>query len=385
MSLRRTGLILALAAGLTGPLAAWGQATDPVSTARRAAQMLDQAGMALQDAESASDRVAALTQTIRAYEEGLVALREGLRRAAIREQAIQLELDARSEEVARLLGVLISMQRAPETLLLLHPAGPVGTARSGMLLTEITPALQARAEALRATLEEVALLRGLQQDAEQTLRDGLAGVQDARTDLSQAISDRTDLPRRFAADPDRLRHLLQGSDTLESFASGLMEMDQGEQLPPIAGFDAAKGTLPLPVQGVVLRRMGEADAAGIRRPGLVIATPPLALVTTPTPATIRYRGPLLDYGNVMILEPSGNTLLVLAGLEQVYGDVGQVLPAGAPVGLMGGADPNVAAFLSDATEGGGTVRSETLYIELRQDSIPVDPAKWFSVRKEESR
>ena len=32
-------------------------------------------------------------------------------------------------------------------------------------------------------------------------------------------------------------------------------------------------------------------------------------------------------------------LLVLAGLGQMYGDVGEVLAQGAPIGLMGGADP----------------------------------------------
>ncbi|MEZ5674302.1 MAG: hypothetical protein R3D81_03325 [Thalassovita sp.] len=47
-------------------------------------------------------------------------------------------------------------------------------------------------------------------------------------------------------------------------------------------------------------RADESDAAGIARPGVVLATRPRALVTTPTAATIRYLGPLLDYGNVMI-------------------------------------------------------------------------------------
>ncbi len=378
--IRRAGLILCLLSGLCTTVAS--AATDPVLTARRAAQMLDQAALALQQADGAHDRVAALTRTISAYEEGLVAIREGLRRAAIREQAIRLEFDARREEVSRLIGVLQTMQRDPETLLLLHPSGPVGTARAGMMLSEVTPAIQARAEELRATLEELTLLRALQESAAGTLAAGLSGAQAARTRLSQAISERTDLPRRFAAEPEKLRQLLESSDTLESFASGLTSLQGDATRPAPAGFDAARGALPLPVQGTLLRRYDEADAAGIRHPGLLIATRPLALVTTPAPATIRYRGPLLDYGNVMILEPAGDTLLVLAGLSQVYGEVGEVLPAGAPVGLMGGADPKVSAFLENVAEGGGSDRSETLYIEIRQGNAPVDPAQWFRLTKE---
>ena len=292
------------------PLTLWAQ-TDPVQTARRAAVMLDQAGLALQDASGARDRVAALTQTVRAYEEGLTALREGLRRVIIREQALRSELEARREEISELLAVLATLQRDPETLLLLHPSGPLGTAQSGMLLREVTPALQSRVNALRAQLDEVTLLRALQESAESQLAAGLQGIQTARTELSKAVSDRTDLPQRLAASPDRLDALLQGSETLEGFAAGLLSLGDAAPLPPVTQFAAARGRLDLPAQGTVLRRYGEADAAGIRRNGLVLATPALALVTTPTAATIRYRGPLLDYGNVMILEPAGGVLLVL--------------------------------------------------------------------------
>ena len=61
----------------------------------------------------------------------------------------------------------------------------------------------------------------------------------------------------------------------------------------------------------MLRGMNEADAAGIKRPGIILATRPGALVNAPTAATIRYVGPLLDYGNVMILEPQQTPYLSL--------------------------------------------------------------------------
>jgi septal ring factor EnvC (AmiA/AmiB activator) len=41
---------------------------------------------------------------------------------------------------------------------------------------------------------------------------------------------------------------------------------------------------------------------------LVLATRPNALVTTPWPSSVRYAGPLLDYGNVIILEPESDYL-----------------------------------------------------------------------------
>ena len=354
--------------------------TDPAHLAKRAAGQLNAASLALRDAAKARDRVAALTQTIKAYETGLVAMRQGMRHAAIGQQALQLEFDSKSEEVSRLLGVLQSMQATSSPLLLLHPSGPIGTARSGMILSEVTPALQAKAQNLREQLQEVAMLRSLQQSSAQVLRDGLKGAQQARTELSLAISERTELPMRFTEDPVKTAILLESSETLEGFASGLAEITENpQQQIDLPDFQAAKGILPLPVNATLLRSFNEADAAGVRRPGLLLATRPHAIVTAPWPATIRYRGPLLDYGNVMILEPSNGYLLVLAGLNQVYGEIGEVLNVGAPVGLMGGNAPENGDFLSLSGDGAGVKRNQTLYIELRNGKNPVDPEKWFAL------
>ncbi|MGO4851801.1 murein hydrolase activator EnvC family protein [Phaeovulum sp. W22_SRMD_FR3] len=366
---------------LSSPVLA-GEASE---IALRAAEDLRASVDALDSAKSAKDRVTALTETIRAYETGLGALRDGLRRAAIRETEISGVYDAKREEVGRLLAVMSTIQQSDGPLLLLHPSGALGTARSGMVLSSVTPALQAEAQKMRADLQEISDLRALQQNAAKTLSAGLSSVQAARTALSQAVADRTDLPQRYLEEPEELRALVEHADTLDSFATDLSELDTDIGA-PMADFEGAKGSLRLPVMGSVLRRAGEADAAGIRRPGLVIATAPAALVTAPWPATIRYRGPLLDYENVMIVEPAEGYLLVLAGLGTVYGDTGDVVPAGAPLGLMGGAEPSAeefgTGFVAAAAEGGSAGRTETLYLELRVGKDPVDPAEWFTETKD---
>ena len=353
------------------------QVPDPASAARAAAAQLEEATLSLQEAEKARDRVRALTETVHAYEAGLAAMRDGLRRAARREARVRHQLSARRAEIARLLGTLQVIEASPPPLLILHPAGPVGSARAAMILAEVTPALNARAERLRADLQEVQTLRLLQQSALSVLEDGLAGAQQARSELSKVIADRTDLPRRFTEDPVRTAILIDSTETLEGFASGLADIADGQIAASEADASDDKGNLPLPVEGVVLHRMGEEDAAGIARQGIVVATRPRALVSAPTPATIRYLGPLLDLGNVMILEPQPDTLFILSGLNEVFGQAGQVIPAGTPVGLMGGAEAEMGAILSTSGEGAGAERPETLYIEVRENNRPVDPESWF--------
>ncbi len=362
-------------------------AQDAGADARAAANQLANASIQLDRAEDARDRVKALTETILAFETGLTTMRDGLRRAALREEQLSRQLEARDDETAAFVGVLQALGAGPSPTVFLHPQGPTGTARAGMLLSEMTPILNARASQLREQLEEVQTLRLLQQQAADRLQLGLSELQKARVLLSSAIADRTDLPQRFTADPVRTAILISSTETLDGFASGLSQITEDETEIDLPSLDDRIGGLALPVQGLLLRGMNEADAAGIKRPGIILATRAGALVNSPTAATIRYVGPLLDFGNVLILEPQSDTLFVFAGLDVTYGKIGQVIGEGAPLGLMGGLQPqgnteNLGSSLSTVGEGAGNGRSETLYIEVRQRNVPQDPASWFRTDKD---
>lgn len=371
-------LIAAVGLVLSGPASLWAE-QPPVARAQQATEALNQAAELMAEAESGSDRVAALTEAIRAYEQGLAAMREGLRAAAIRERYLTLDFESRREQLSQLLGVLQTLERATTPLLLIHPTGPVGTARSGMMMSEVTPALNRQAEELRAQLQELAALQAFQESAARDLEWGLSGVQQARVNLSQAINDRTDLPRRFADDPVRVQIMADNSQTLQGFADKLQEAEATEPPETAVPFADMAGKLALPAEGTVLRGFNEEDAAGLKRPGIVLSTRPLSLITAPWPATVRYAGPFLDYGNVIILEPDAAYLMVLAGLDQVYVELGQILDQDEPIGLLGGSQPATEEFLIEASQGGGTIDQETLYIEIRKDGTPTDPARWFAL------
>ena len=364
-----------------------GFAQEAGADAREASRDLVAASIKLDQSDGARDRVKALTETILAFESGLTATRDGLRRAAVREEQLSRKLEARDSETAAFIGVLQSLGAGPSPTIFLHPQGPTGTARAGMLLSEMTPVLNARAAQLRQEVEEVQMLRLLQQEAADQLQLGLSEAQSARVALSTAIAERTDLPRRFTEDPVRTAILISSSETLEGFASGLSQVTESETEIDLPTLGDRIGSLQLPVKGLLLRGMNESDAAGIARPGIILATRPGALVHAPTAATIRYVGPLLDYGNVMILEPQTDILFVFAGLNITYGEMGQVITEGTPLGLMGGlkittSADNTDTGLSTVGDGAGNGRSETLYIEVRQQNVPQDPVSWFRTDKD---
>lgn len=360
-------------AGLLATSAIFAQ-TNPVAEAQDAARALEAAATALGQVRNAEDRVAALAATIRAYEDGLEGLRAGLRQATIRERVIETRLRADETRLADLLGALQMIGRTPAPVMLAHPDGPVGSARAGMMLAEVAPALQVQAQALRGDLEGLQLIRQTRAAAISQLEGALTEVQQARVALSEAVSARAgNIPLR--ASPATLRALVDNAATLDAFAEGLAETSPNDAALPdaaIAGFTAAQGQLPLPVRGTLLHGFNGFDQAGIERPGWVLATAPGALVAAPSAATLRYAGPLLDYGNVIVLEPQSDYLIVMAGLGTLYGHAGEIVQKGAPLGLMGGID------VPNRLNGGGQTRRETLYLELRHRGQPIDPAPWFA-------
>lgn len=337
-------------------------------TTQEAAAQLQAAQTQLEAAGGASDQIAALTKTVRAYEAGLAAMRQEQREIALQEGILSEELDLRTVEFAQLLGVLSAIGKTPQPVQRAHPDGPLNTVRAGMLVADITPGLKTEVARLNTLLAEVEAVRTAQDAAAQTLMDGLQGAQAARTALGQAISERTDLPTRFEDDPVQTALLLASAETLDEFAVQVATVrPEGTQTL------TAQADLPLPVAGTVLPD----DGSG--RAGIRIAAAPRALVTAPVPATILFQGALLDYGTVVILEPSADVMFVLAGFAEVFGETGQVLPAGAAIGLLGGAtgldDGILTANLGDA----GGQDAQALYLEVREGQTPVNTDAWFAV------
>ncbi|MBE0412284.1 hypothetical protein [Yoonia sp.] len=344
------------------PLAA--QVTE--DAAQTPAEKLESAQARLTAAETTRDRVAALTATVQAYEAGLAALRDSLRQATAQEAVVADDLARNRAQTATLLGALQAISRTPLPVQMTHPNGPRDAVRAGMIVADLTPALQAQAAILAAQVAELNRLRGLQQDAIAMLTDGLRGAQTARADLGQAIAQRTDLPRRFEEDPVQTALLLASTDTLAAFADRLAAV-----APNVQAAMTPTGDLPLPVAGAVTVLEDQ--------PGVMVRAAPRALVTAPVAATILFRGPLLDHGTVIILEPAADVLFVLSGLAEAFGEPGEIVDAGAPLGLLGGEQVGVDGILNQAD----TVDpSQPLYIEVRDGQSPIDPGVWFAINKE---
>lgn len=336
-------------------------------TADDAAQQLLAANARLGAADGAANQVAALTETVQAYEAGLIAMRQSLRDLTEREAVLAAELTARRDEIAGLLMVLASIGQSPQPVMLANPEGPVGALRAGMMIADLTPALRDDVARLQGELDTLRDLRDRRIAAAEMLREGLDFAQTARASLGRAISERQDMPRRFVDDPAQSAQRVATAETLAALASELA----GLSSPDDQGIEPA-ADLPLPVAGII-------STGNRERPGITIAAAPRALVTSPVRATVLFRGPLLDYGNVVILEPAEDVLFVIAGMAEAFGEPGEIIDAGAPLGLMGGEVGMEDATLghNQAIETGQT--TQPLYLEVRDGQGSINPDAWFAL------
>ena len=342
-----------------------------------AIEALDLATADLKNAKNAKNRIKSLSQAIQSYEETLAILRVSVRDLTLQQAQLQNVLDQNENEIMQLLGVLATVQKTPIAGQMLHPSGPLATARSGMIISEIIPILQENVNQLRDQVMVLKQLSETQFKAQSSLQTGLLELQKAHTNLGRAIANRDDLPKRFITDPEKLEILMKASKDLETFAASVQSIAISETSVSLPSVSDRKGHLKLPVRGKILGKFNEADASGIKRSGIILATDPRAIVISPTAATIRYLGPLLDYGNVAILEPQNGLLFVFAGMDTVYGEIGQVIPALSPIGLMPSQSNEVDRIFKTRTNFYSGQLSETLYVEVREGSEPKNPLNWF--------
>ena len=115
----------------------------------------------------------------------------------------------------------------------------------------------------------------------------------------------------------------------------------------------------MPARGTIITRYGEKISKGVTSKGIIVKTRPQAQVISPFDGNVIFAGPFRGYGNLIIIEHGKGYLSLLAGLDSVDCELGQMLLAGEPVGQM-----------PDSSD-------SKLYIEIRKDNHPINPLTWI--------
>ncbi len=126
--------------------------------------------------------------------------------------------------------------------------------------------------------------------------------------------------------------------------------------------------LTAPVAGSVCAASATRPRRG-RRPASPTRRRRAARVVSPCGGRVVFAGPFRSFGQLLIVDCGGGYHFVLSGFDRLDAQVGQSVQAGEPVGVMPAWDPRRRR----------TARS--LYVELRRDGQPVNPAPWLRAQR----
>ncbi len=349
---------------------------------------------------------------------------------AARTRDAEARLEARARDFAPMLPLLERLSHFPSETLLAVPLPPEQAMRGMLVLGFMARRIEAEAAALkreqadiaalRVNLEaaarqlaavqaeqareaqdldrQIAAARAEQQDAEDAAADAarLGAEEAARADSLRAAIARIEAAQREAearahaeaalamrqrrdADATTARQreaalarpagpgVTSGGEGASATGAGPAAAADGAARTASTGTAAGATRLTAPVAGTVIHAFGEAGDAGPAE-GVSYQAPPAARVVSPCGGRVVFSAPFRSYGQLLIVDCGAKDLFVLAGLDRLDARVGQIVQPGEPVGVMPNWDPRA------------TAGRPSLYVELRHDGRPVNPAPFLRAR-----
>jgi len=383
------------------------------------------------DAAKRADKLAAELQQLRAASVAAAAAAQAheaaLDRIDAQLAALAADEHAKTEALARgrkretaLLMALARLASSPPESFALAPAAPVDALRGALVMGRAVAPLVVEARALKASLAALAAVRSAIEAARAHQRGEQVALDGDRARIDRLIAHKGALRQSATASADAeakraqglaaqaasLRDLIERVEAqhrkveaarrkAEAAAAAEAERRQAEAArksaaapeprhdtavavvapppvhpgsgrpPHIRSFAAARGGMVYPVTGTLIRRFGAPDRYGQPSQGLSFAARPGAIVVAPFDGQVLFAGPFRGYGQILIISHGDGYHSLLAGLDRLESSVGQWLVAGEPVGTM-----------SDAAD------KPRLYLELRHNDQPINPAPWLPTRVE---
>jgi septal ring factor EnvC (AmiA/AmiB activator) len=289
-------------------------------------------------------------------------------------------LKARQKDLNGLIQAALRLSRTPPEAMVMMPGDMTRTIKAARALKMASDSIKQETEIIGMQMAE---LEQLKQKVARN-RDDIASKQEVlakeRRTMTEKLAERKELQTKLGYRQkeivDRINRLAKRAEDLKGLVSSIEEETQqnqqadglraDEQAPTrsrghLRSFASAQGAIHAPVNGKIVGEYGVADGRDGKSKGILIEARDRAQVVAPYDGEVVFTGPFLNYGRLVILRHSDHFHTLLAGLSKIDTSVGQFLLEGEPIGAMG-----------DNESG------NRLYVELRKNNQPVDPAPWIS-------
>jgi len=345
----------------------------------------------------------AAAQRVRLAEIEVADVEERLADLIVRELEVRGRLDGADAEIANVLAALQRISLNPPPALVVDPDDALGSARGAMLIAAIVPQLREKADSVAADLQALTEIKTAALAEEATLKANHEVLEEEQLRIATLIAARrqgiASMSETLQAEEAEAVALAERASTLRELIGALSERaaagaDTGPaadpdlpQLSPEAielafanaartqpaiPFPLSRGYLVQPATGTTAMAFGANDGRGGIAQGQSILTSASVQVLAPADGWVLYRGPYLNYGQIVILNTGGGYTALLAGLDAISVEIGQFVQMGEPLGSMGSRTSG-----RTVTTNAGNAQP-TLYIELRENNEPFDPTGWWA-------
>lgn len=360
------------------------------------------------DRDKQAAALIAATERLKTAEADVAAVQDKIGDLIVQELDTRGRLDGADASISNVLAALERISRDPPPAIIVDPSDALGSARGALLIQSILPQLQAKAEKVLADLRHLGDIKAAAQAEEDLLKANfdvleeeqlrIATLITARKQTELSASDALTLAEKQAADmADKAAALklkiadlgrqanavATAAQATEQAANGgntpkldsdtiRMALANPERTQPAVPFSAARGYLDMPVSGVSVAGFGDSDGFGGVAKGVSIVTRAEAPVLAPADGFVLFKGPFLNYGQILVLDAGQDYTILLAGLGAVDVTEGQFVRMGDKVGTMG------SRTIGRAVASAAGASRPTLYIEMRNKSTPIDPSGWWA-------
>ena len=286
----------------------------------------------------------------------------------------------KKRNMAVMVQAVVKLSQTPEEAIILMPGDMQESMKASRALKMTTDSIKQEAEDIRKQMAELANMKEKLQKDQQEATERKAELEEQRKLLKAQIAEHSAMKKKLQherqAAKEKAQNLARRASDLQDLIAGLerekAQMRKGEvegadieedssapswKKGKLRSFLAAKGKIRVPAAGKLVQKFG-VEGKNDTSKGVTIVTRANAPVTSPFDAEVIFTGPFMDYGRVVILRHSNGFHTLLAGLAHIDASVGDYVVAGEPVGSMG-------------------EQSTRLYMELRSDNQPTDPAPWI--------
>jgi murein hydrolase activator len=229
----------------------------------------------------------------------------------------------------------------------------------GLLAVDLT-LLQETADLQRQYREEISLVKERLLDLDTLEKEESARVAAAKEDIDRKVVllMKTHKEKEFLE--TGVKELELASQKLKETLIQIEKRDEKRTEIP-SDFANARGKLPMPLEGRILRE-GASSQAGLK--GITIEGRPGAEVKAVYAGRIDFSGSLKGYGEIVVINHGSRYFTVSAQLAQRKKEEGEMVKAGEVIGSLAKAP---------------SVRDVRLYFEIRKGGGNLDPLRWLKV------